>query len=254
MKIRSFKSASLPVAVALSTAVLTVAQPAQAGFIFGAGNGCDAGCTIADIQSSTGGFLEIGNVQYANWSALFTSIGAGAPPAYNVASQVFVNPVTGGPTGNGFELSYALNPPVGQAWDIKLRYSAETTDGSGIDSVTATLGSVSVNGTGTAGVVEDVWADGFGVTHLGQAAASAPPLGAGASVSASFAADNLVYVTKDISASSGATGNDVAFNSGIFNTHTTADVAVVPTPALLPGLLGFGASILRKRKKSSEVA
>lgn len=49
-------------------------------------------------------------------------------------------------------------------------------------------------------------------------------------------------------------GTNASLNSIIGGQNQTVEVQAVPTPALLPGLLGFGATLLRKRKKATAFA
>lgn len=51
----------------------------------------------------------------------------------------------------------------------------------------------------------------------------------------------------------GSNGIEIANSTNGFS-YTLGEAAPIPTPALLPGLLGFGATIVRRKKKQAEAA
>ena len=268
MKIKSVrKTAAIATSAVLVASAALSAQSADAALVFGNGDCTPVDCTL-DFINMNGG-LEIGNLLFRDFNAELTGANVnpgsfGLFPATNVNAGVSLAPQIDATNGPGFQLSFPLNPTPGIFLDIQLDYIVEALNSASIDSVTAEIGNANVTGAATVGLLEDVYTGGFGGTKIADLNVGLP--GLPTEETGDFAAETLIYVTKDISASSpplDADGNQTgaALFSSIYNFHGEGvggnggdGGTEVPTPALLPGLLGFGATLLRKRKQAAAIA
>lgn len=225
-------------------------SPAQAALL---GDGCTS--YLLSSIAANNCKLQVGDKLFSEFTPTLTgeidsSTDGGTTP-FSLAGIELVE-VNDPLEGIGFEIRGALSASYRSFVDLGLSYIVEVLDPNmrltGIS--TALTGSTA--GKGKINISERI----DPISPLGVVDPFIIDAGIGISgkdieASRSFAGLVKARITKDILVSAVSTEDDFAEVSVIRNLHQQT---AIPTPALLPGLLGFGATILRKRKKSVAVA
>ena len=249
------KALKKPIVAAMAMAGLfsvLSSSPAQAALI---GDGCTS-YLLSSIKANNCK-LQVGDKLFSDFTPSLTSeidgsTDGGTTP-FSLAGLELVE-VNDPLEGIGFEIRGALSASYRSYVDLGLSYIVEVLDPK------MRLTGISTALTGSTG--------GKGEINISERLDPLSPLsvvdpliidaGIGISgkdiqASTSFAGLVKARITKDILVRAVSTENDFAEVSVIRNLHQQTAVSM-PTPALLPGLLGFGATILRKRKKVTAAA
>jgi hypothetical protein len=233
----SFKSASLTAVFAASTMVAAsvfAAAPARAGSIV---NCSVATCNLGSLITNGDSFVIDGDKTYSDFRAVFTGTG-GSPSS---AADIQVGRAS---VGSGISFFFPGVASANQLRNISLEYTLAGIGSKLIDSMGLSMASGVVGKDAFVLVKELINGPSGGDTDL-----FTYELGNGQKLKSDFAqftATQQVRVQKDIQLYGGASG---IASLSIVNQNT------VPTPALLPGLLGMGiAAVRRQRKQTAELA
>lgn len=237
-----FKIRSIVATAALASSFIAAgAIPSKAATL-----SCSTGCDLASLISN-GDSLLAGGKTFSNFSATFIGDGNISPTQTSTISII-------GGSGGNFDLRIqslfaAFSNSVN---DVLLGFDVESAAGTKINSVGLAFNGA-VRGTALAEVVETI--DDVAGNRLGQTDVSAVTAnGVQSNVPTSSVilsqAARKISVTKDIGLLA-LTNKSSATISVIDQKFGTVPDAV-PSPALLPGLVGMGVAALRKRKQAAE--
>ncbi len=164
--------------------------------------------------------------------------------------------------GSALDIGGVVQAQPGNISPLQLLFSSF--GGNALKTTIAPTGTGSFAGAGGEAPIQNLslTALGGGFFHTGSVANFITNIGAGIS----FDLTDFIYNNADGSASfkgffkSGA--DSIAANGGLFTsqlsvknpTTYSASIAAIPTPALLPAVIGLGMGVLRKRKKAAAEA
>jgi hypothetical protein len=230
-------------ASAMAVAASTAIAPAQAAFM-GVG-ACTGNSLTLNIIVSNNCSLEIGGQRLSNFTASLNpaTVGGATPDALSDISLAGYSSAF----GSGIDLSGGFSASGNQFIDLKLNYMVEAVDpGALINSVYLGFNG-KASGTGYAEIVETV-TNYFNGDVLAQISVNTSNPVNSLFASTPFTPLKKVLISKDLFLKGGGDGR--ATLSDMKNLTTT-----VPTPALLPGLVGMGiAAFRRQRKQTAELA
>jgi hypothetical protein len=229
------------VKMGLGTVVMLVgmgANPAQAAFL--GGDGCSGDQLNLGLIVRRSCSLEVGDKRFYDFRAGLTQDGDADPDRLN---DILISGVGG--ASPGFDILSGFFAGPNSNVDLDLTYRVEVLDPKQwLNGVTLAFNGFAKNG-GLAQITETVF-DGS-LNAIGQAFVdTANPLGS-LSDTATFNPIKLALINKDIKVRGGEEGS--ASISFIRNQHNQ-----VPTPALLPGLVGLGVTAWRKRRQGAIAA
>jgi hypothetical protein len=221
-------------ASAMAVAASTAIAPAQAAFM-GVG-ACTGNSLTLNIIVSNNCSLEIGGQRLSNFTANLN------PATSDISLAGYSSAF-----GSGIDLSGGFFAGVNEFIDLKLNYMVEAMDpGVLINSVYLGFNG-KASGTGYAEIVETV-TNNFTGSAIAQISVNTSNSVNTLVASTPFTPLKKVLISKDLYLRGGADGR--ASLSEMKNLTTT-----VPTPALLPGLVGMGiAAFRRQRKQTAELA
>jgi hypothetical protein len=226
------------VKMSLGTVVMLVgmgANPAQAAFL--GGDGCRGDQLNLGLIVRRGCSLEVGDKEFYDFRAGLTQDGDADP---NQLNDILISAVEG--ASPGFDILSGFFAGPNSNVDLDLTYRVRVLDPTQwLSGVTLAFNGFAV-GTGLAQITETVFDQ--NLNAIGQAFVdTANPLGS-LSDRASFDPIRQVLINKDIKVRGGTDGS--ASISFIRNQHDQ-----IPTPALLPGLVGLGVTAWRKRRQEA---
>jgi hypothetical protein len=229
------------VKIGLGTMVMLASmgvKPAQAAFL--GGDGCSGDQLNLGLIVRRGCTLEVGDKEFYDFRAGLTQDGDADP---NQLNDILIGAVDG--VSPGFDILSGFFAGPNSNVDLDLTYRVRVLDPTQwLSGVTLAFNGFAKNG-GLAQITETVF-DGS-LNAIGQAFVdTANPLGS-LSDTASFDPIKQVLINKDIKVRGGEDGS--ASISFIRNQHNQ-----VPTPALLPGLVGLGVTAWRKRRQGAIAA
>jgi hypothetical protein len=230
----NFKSMGLNAVVAasvLTSATALTMAPAQAGSLVNCNTTCNLGSLIAN-----GDFFNIdGDKQYSDFRVVLTGNG-GFPSS---ASDIQVGKSS---VGSGISFFFPGIASANQLKNISLEYTLTALGNKVIDSMGLSMVSGAVGNDAAVLVKELITGPAAGDTDL-----FTYDLGNGVnrkSDLAQFAGTKSVRIQKDIQLFGGTNG---IASLSIVNQASTA----IPTPAMLPGLVGMGIAALRRKQKAT---
>ena len=242
MKMNSVRKTAVVLTGAALASVVTTAQPAQAALVAGSTCSLTSGCSVDAINAANG--LEVGDFLFSN----FTAQGTPVSQFNNIGDLINILPVNlPNQVGIGVSASLLANSANTPVKNLTLKYKVTAIGSALLNGISATLDGALASGTGQVSLAELAFDDAARTNSIASLLLGTPSPTSGTSLFAS--PESMVWLTKDITADAGTAG--IAHFSSLINYNDTTDI---PTPALLPGLLGFGATILRKRKQAAAIA
>jgi hypothetical protein len=243
---------------ASATSVALTALPATAALMAG---DCAGGCSLKRINDAGG--LQIEDKIFSGFTAAITGTNPAANPAPPVSALDLVKltpSLFSSATNVGFSINTFLEGAGNTFMDLGLGYRVKVAD----DFPTMFLTSVSTNligyttGAGEISIAENV----YDASNNALLASIFSVNNAAFVASSTFSPVKEALVQKNIKAAgNGSTQAGLANTAaGIPNVAHLSIVnnlhgqTAVPTPALLPGLMGFGITLLRKRTKEAVAA
>jgi hypothetical protein len=234
----NFKSVGLNAVVAasvLTSATALAIAPAQAGSLVS----CATLTTTCNLDSliTNGDFFNIDDdKQYSDFRVVFT--GSGSPSS---ATDIEVGKSS---VGSGISLFFPGIAAAGQIRNISLEYTLTALGNKVIDSMGLSMTSGVVGNGGAVLVKESIFAKPSNQFLEDLFTYEVGGNGKQKSDLAQFVGTKQVRIQKDIQLFG---GKDGIASLSIVNQSTTA----VPTPALLPGLVGMGIAALRRKQKAT---
>jgi hypothetical protein len=239
------------VKMGLGTVVMLMGMgvtPAQAAS-FSGGAGCSGTQLSLGVILDSKCSLDVGDKRFSNFTASLTQNGDADPDAYNQISLTAVDGVS-----PGFDISSGFFAGLNSFVDLDLRYNVLVTDAAQWLSGVTLAFNGKAQGTGRAQITETVF-DITGTTQLGPRSAFVDKLKLTDSIS--FDPVKQAFISKNILLRGGTgelsdedfDGQSFASVSFVRNQHNQ-----VPTPALLPGLIGLGVTAWRKRRQAAAIA
>ena len=248
-------------ALSIATLSLALSMPtAQAAQIDRTADCTSAiGCTLDSLFSTpTDSFyFRVSDKVFDNFSATLNLSSNGASqPFPNDLSAVTIkgllNPVT-----NNVDLQLTSGFFAGQNQMVDLNLFFDVTADSGnLISAVDLFGNLSANNNGYAEIVESIFDNSPGATSFDL-------IGSGVIDSSGGTVPAPITIPLDRSVSSITINKDILLVGGeaqsdratlSFVGQSFEQTTAVPTPALLPGLIGFGMSLLRKKNKQEALA
>lgn len=245
MKMKSVRKTAVVATGAALAGLVAATQPANAALMAGTDCSFSFGCSLNDVIA--GGGLQVGNILFSDFTAQFTPVSQYPNPGDLISLLPTIDSTNPNKVGMGISAALFADSTATPIKNLTFKYKASGLNGFLLSGISGTLDGAVTAGTGRVSLAEtarDMNNNTIGQMLLGNPATTLTP------ISGSDTFDSpvqMAFITKDITSDAGVNG--IAHFSSLINTSTA-----VPTPALLPGLLGFGATVLRKRKKAAAIA
>jgi hypothetical protein len=217
------------------------AAPVKAAGFFG-GEGCSGNQKTLGSIINNRCSLDVGDKRFSDFRGALNQNGDSDPDKLN---QVLISSVDG--SRPGFDISSGFFANTDSFVDLDLTYKVSVLDpAQWLNGVTLAFNGVAT-GTGLARVTETIFSLSNGLA-IGQAVVDTSDPLRSLTDSANFNPVREALINKDILVRGGLDGD--ASVSFIRNQHNQTNV---PTPALLPGLVGMGLTAMRKRRNAGIV-